>query len=66
MKNVERIALIVKSNLKLQCKGQVYVIIVMHIYLLKGLYQSRHKQETTQKKVPKKLYLKIVLHFLIA
>ena len=36
-KNVEHITPIVKLNLKLQCQGDVYVIIVMHIYLLKEL-----------------------------
>ena len=37
MKNMERVTLIVKLNLKLPCSGQVYVVIVMHIYLLKKL-----------------------------
>ena len=32
MMHVECITLIVKLNLKRQCQGQVYVIIVMHIY----------------------------------
>ena len=34
---VERIILIIKLNLRLQCGGQVYVIKVKHIYLLKKL-----------------------------
>ena len=33
MTNVERINLMVKLNLKLQSENQVYVIVVMHIYL---------------------------------
>ena len=33
----ERTILIAKSNLNLQCRSLVYVIIVMHIYLLKEL-----------------------------
>ena len=33
MNHVEHTTLIVWWNLKLQCQGQVYVIIVMHIYL---------------------------------
>ena len=33
MENVERITPIIKLYLKLPCYGQVYVIIVMHIYL---------------------------------
>ena len=37
MKHVKHIKLIVKSNLKLQCSGQVYVIVVMCTYLLKKL-----------------------------
>ena len=37
MKNhVERISLIVKLILKLQCQGQVYVIIVIHEYIFAG------------------------------
>ena len=51
---MECITLIVKLNLKLQCSGQVYVIKVMDIYLLKRLYQSQYKQETTQKMEIKK------------
>ena len=34
MNHMERITLIVKLNLKLQCEGQVYVIIVIHTYSL--------------------------------
>ena len=30
--HVERITLIFKLNVKLQCLNQVYVIIVMHVY----------------------------------
>ena len=37
MTQVERITKIVKLNLKLKWENQVYVIIVMHKYLLKGL-----------------------------
>ena len=39
MTQVERITKIVKFNLKLKWENQVYVIIVMHKYLLKGLQQ---------------------------
>ena len=35
--HVEGITLIVKLNLKLQFGNQVYMIIVVHIYLLKEL-----------------------------
>ena len=55
-----------QTNLKLQYKSQVYVIIVMHIYLLKELYQSQHKQGIIQIMEIKNWYLKIVLHLLIA
>ena len=33
MNHVELITLTVKINFKLECEGQFYVIIVMHIYL---------------------------------
>ena len=33
MDRVEQTKLIVKLNLKLQCQGQVYVTMMMHIYL---------------------------------
>ena len=36
MNHEERIAKIIKLDLKLQCQGQVYVIITIHICLLKG------------------------------
>ena len=32
---------LIKLDLKLQCKGQVYVIIVIHIYLLKEQLQTQ-------------------------
>ena len=35
MNHEERITKIIKLDLKLQCHGQVYVIIAMHINLLK-------------------------------
>ena len=35
MTHVERITPIMKLNLKLECQSQVYVIIVIHMYLLK-------------------------------
>ena len=41
------------------------MMIVMQIYLLKGLHQSPHKNKTTQIMELKKYYLKIVLHLLI-
>ena len=37
MNHKESIAKIIKLDLKLQCYGQVYVIIAMHIYLLEEL-----------------------------
>ena len=37
MDHEELITKIINLNLKLQCRGQVYVIIAMHIYLLKEL-----------------------------
>ena len=37
MNHKERIIKTIKLDLKLHCKGQVYVIIEMHIYLLKKL-----------------------------
>ena len=46
--HVEDISLIVKLNLKLQCKSQIYVIIVMHTYLPKVLYQSQQLQTKSQ------------------
>ena len=46
MMDVERITEIVELNLKHQCQNQVYMIIVMHVYLLKGLYQSQQKKRT--------------------
>ena len=43
MTYAECITLIAKLNLKLQCLNQVYVIIVMHIYLLNEQYQFQNK-----------------------
>ena len=37
MNHKERITKIIKLDLKLQCQVQVYMIIAMHIYLLKEL-----------------------------
>ena len=37
MNHMERITLIVKLNLKLQCEGHVYVITVIHTYSLAEL-----------------------------
>ena len=66
MKHGESITPIVKVNLKFKCWGQVYVIKVMHIYLLKELYQSQNKQKITQIITMKKWYIRIVLHLLTA
>ena len=41
MIHVECVPLKVELNLKLQCYGQVYVIIVIYIHLFKGLYQTQ-------------------------
>ena len=40
MSHKERITKIIKLDLKLQCQGQVYVIIGMHMYLLMHMYMS--------------------------
>ena len=45
MTHVERIAPTVKLNFRLQCKIQVYVFIVMYIYLIKKLEQSQSAVE---------------------
>ena len=45
MTHVERIAPTVKLNFRLQCKIQVYVFIVMYIYLIKKLEQSQNAVE---------------------
>ena len=47
---MERIAPIGKLNLKLHYKTQIHVIIVMHVYLLKELYQLHqyHHQQQPQ------------------
>ena len=44
MVGVEGITPIINLNLKLRCKSQVYLIIVMHTYLLKTLYHSKTLQ----------------------
>ena len=54
MTRVERTTLIVKLNSKPQCLSQVYLTIVMHMYLLKALYQSQNKQKQTKIMVIKK------------
>ena len=41
MMHVEHITPLVKITLKLQCQSQVYVIIVMHIYL-SGAFETRY------------------------
>ena len=48
MTRVERITLIVKFNSKPQGVSQVYLTIVMHIYLLKVLYKLQNKQKQTK------------------
>ena len=47
---MERIVPIGKLNLKLQYETQIHVVIVMHIYLLRELYQLHqyHHQQQTQ------------------
>ena len=37
MNHKERITKIIKLDSKLQCWGQIYVIIAIHVYLLKEL-----------------------------
>ena len=37
MNHEESITSVIKLNLKLQWKGKIYVIIMMHIYMLKDL-----------------------------
>ena len=66
--HVERIKLIVKLDLKLQCEGQIYVITAMYIYLLKELQQLRTLQQLTDTQIIpiKRLSLKIVRHLLAA
>ena len=44
MNHVEGIKLIVKLDLKLQCEDYVYVIKVMHMYLLKKLRTEEQLQ----------------------
>ena len=39
----ETVMLIVTLNLKLQWSGQIYVIIVMHIYNLNQLFQTKQQ-----------------------
>ena len=68
MTRVERITIIGKLNLKLQCYNRVHVITEMNIYIhLKGTI-AIPKQEQQQPQIieTKKQYLKLVLHLLIA
>ena len=51
MSDVEHITPIANLNLKLQCYYQVYVIIVMHIYLLKELYGLQTLRPQPQVKI---------------
>ena len=56
MRHVELITLIAKLNLKRQCQGQFYVIIVMHIYLwvqLENLkYSTKWNENLPKPKIP--------------
>ena len=45
MNHIECTILVVKLNLKLQCKGQNYVIIETRKYLLKELEQSQTQEQ---------------------
>ena len=65
MKNMERITPTVKLNLKLQCSGHVYVIIVVHIYLGGELVTVIEVAAGGGNKNLQVVF-KIVLHLLIA
>ena len=64
----EHTFLIDKLILKHQCEGLVYVIKVMHIYLLKEIYQSIILQPKVLLQIirTRKQYLKTALHILTA
>ena len=49
--NIYNIKTIVKLNFRLWCEDQVYVIIVMHIYLLKELYQWQIQHSKMQMQI---------------
>ena len=51
MNHEESITKITKLDLNLQCKGEVYVIIAMHIYLLKELHQLETVQEINKQQI---------------
>ena len=59
MMDVERITPRVKLNFKRRCQSQVNVITVMYI----ELYQSHHKQETTQDNVSKEVVFESCAQF---